>query len=408
MLLTYCYKLQLRRNQHQLMDRLCEQQRLLYNAALQERIDAWRKANISISKLDQFKSLTQIRSFDAVYAEVPVKMSRWTISRVDDAFTGFFGRVKRGERPGFPRFKSILRWRSFGFQEFDGISLQDGKLVSRIFRRSGLKVRMHRKIPSDSRIRSCTFTRRGRYWYVSLAVAVSFDEKHRYESRVVGLDLGVTTLVATSDGDLIANVRPRSKREKALRRAQRALARCQRGSKRRCKVRERVARLHRRIANARATYLHQVSERIARDHGFIAVEALNVRNLTRSGKGAASVPGMNVRQKAGLNRSLFDAAPAKLIELISYKAERAGGILVTVDPRNTSQRCSACGAVVRKELSQRVHRCDCGAILDRDVNAALNILHRALEAHGRARPPGDGNVGHRPVRRLRNAVGAAA
>jgi putative transposase len=138
------------------------------------------------------------------------------------------------------------------------------------------------------------------------------------------------------------------------------------------------------------------------------VEKLNVRNMTRSAKGTAEEPGINVRQKAGLNRSMLDASSARLVDFISYKAERAGGELVKVDARNTSQDCSACGARVPKELKQRVHRCACGAVLQRDHNAATNVLERALSAHGRARPPGDANAGHRPVRRLGNAAAVAA
>ena len=134
MLLTYRYKLDLKKAQHALLDRLCEQQRLLYNAALQERIEAWRKARKSISKIDQNKSLTQIRSFDEVYASVPVSMSRWSIARVDDAFNGFFGRVKRGDKPGFPRFKAKSRFRM-------GILEPGASMIQAGIERTGVVVR---------------------------------------------------------------------------------------------------------------------------------------------------------------------------------------------------------------------------------------------------------------------------
>lgn len=130
--------------------------------------------------------------------------------------------------------------------------------------------------------------------------------------------------------------------------------------------------------------------------------------MTASAKGSAEEPGINVRAKAGLNRSMLDASPTMLINFISYKAERAGGMMVKVKPHNTSQDCSSCGERVPKKLSQRIHKCVCGAELQRDHNAALNILYRALEAHGRARPPRDGNVGHLPVRCLGNVVAEAA
>jgi putative transposase len=132
------------------------------------------------------------------------------------------------------------------------------------------------------------------------------------------------------------------------------------------------------------------------------VEKLNVKNMTASARGTVDDPGMNVRQKAGLNKALLDAALAMLISYTSYKAERAGGEMVKENAAHSSQDCSSCDERVPKPLSERTHRCTCGLVLHRDHNAAINILNRALVAHGRARPPGDANVGHQPVRRLGN------
>jgi len=407
MILTYRFKLAPTKAQYAALERLLELQRQLYNACLQERCDAWSKSGISISKIDQNKSLTQIRSFDETYAAVPVAMSRWSIARVDDAFKGFFSRVKRGDKPGFPRFKGRSRWRSFGFVEWDGIRLKADKLVFRGLV-GGLKVRLHRRTPEGASIKSCTFSQHGRHWFVSMQVEMPAAEAHASPETVVGLDVGVEHLATTSDGIHIANHRPRSRRERELRLAQRSLARCRRGSKRRRKVRERLALLQRRIANSRSTYLHQVSAKLAREHAFIAVEKLKVKNMTGTARGTADEPGTNVRQKAGLNRALLDAAPAMLVSYISYKAERAGGMMVKAEAAFSSQDCSSCGERVAKPLSERMHRCDCGTVLHRDHNAAVNILDRALEAHGRARPPGDGNVGHQPVRRLGKMAAVAA
>jgi putative transposase len=407
MILTFRFKLAPTSAQYAALDRLCELQRQLYNAALQERCEAWKKNGLSITKIDQFKSLTQIRSFDESYAAVPAVMSRWSIARVDDAFKGFFNRVKRGDKPGFPRFKARSRWRSFGFVEWSGIRLKDGKLLFAGLV-GGLKVGLHRPIPNGSSTKSCTFTKTGRYWFIAMQIDVPAAQVHPNPDCVVGLDVGVEHLVTTSDGLHIPNNRPRSRRERELRVAQRALARCRRGSKRRAKVREKLARIQRRIANARSTYLHQVSAKLAQDYAFIAVEKLNVKNMTGSARGTADDPGTNVRQKAGLNRALLDAAPAKLISYTSYKAERAGGEMVKENAAHSSQDCSSCDERVPKDLKERWHRCRCGLVLHRDHNAAINILNRALVAHGRARPPGGGNVGHRPERRLGNMVAEAA
>jgi putative transposase len=241
-----------------------------------------------------------------------------------------------------------------------------------------------------------------------MQVDVPVADCHTNPGSIVGIDVGIEHLVTTSDGLHIPNHRPRSRRERDLRVAQRALARCRRGSKRRAKTRERLACIQRRIANARSTYLHQVSARLARDYAFVAVEKLNVKNMTGSARGTADAPGTNVRQKAGLNRALLDAAPATLISYTSYKAERAGGMMVKENAAYSSQDCSSCDERVPKPLSERTHRCKCGLVLHRDHNAAINILQRALKAHGRARPPGDANVGHQPVPRLGNMAAEAA
>jgi putative transposase len=407
MLLTYRYKLKPTRAQYAALDRLLEAQRQLYNAARQERIEAWRKAGKSISKIDQNKSLTQIRSFDETYASMPVALSRWSLARLDDAMAGFFARVKRGQSPGFPRFKPRSRWSSFGFDEWSGIRLRSRRLLFKPIA-GGLRLNLHRPIPEGSSIKSCTFTRRGRHWWITLAIDVAVAKAHAAPESTVGVDVGIEYLATLSDGVHIENIRPRSRREKELRLAQRALARCKRGSKRRRKVRERVAIGHRRIQQARSSHLHEVSAKLARRFAFIAVEDLKLRNMTRSARGTANEPGTNVRQKAGLNRALLDAGPARLIQMLTYKAERAGGTVVRVDPRRTSLECSSCGTIVEKTLSERRHACGCGADLHRDHNAAINILTRALVAHGRAMPPGDGNVGHQPERRLGTAVAKAA
>ena len=407
MLLTFRYQLLLTKAQHARLEQILEAQRLLYNAALEERIDAWRKSKTSISKIDQFKSLTQIRSFDPSYGEVPVALSRWSIAKVDDAFTGFYSRIKRGGKAGFPRFRSKGRWQSFGFAEWDGVRLRGNRILFKPFK-SGLRLKLRRPLPDGADLRSCTFTKTDRRWTVSLVVDVPAASAHRFEDRAVGIDVGTHHLATTSDGVHFENIKPAKRHERAVKLASRALARCRRGSKRRAKVKAHLARLKRRVANTRRTYLHEVSARIARDHGFIAVEALKVKNMTRSAKGTVEKPGKNVRAKSGLNRSMLDAATATLIGLISYKAERAGGIMVKVDAKNTSQDCSCCGERVQKDLSVRRHVCTCGADMDRDHNAAVNVLHRALQAHGRAWPPRDHNVGHRLERGLGNTVGKTA
>lgn len=183
----------------------------------------------------------------------------------------------------------------------------------------------------------------------------------------MGIDLGISTFAHLSDGMRIPGLRSSRRAERHLRLRQRALSRCKRGSKRRVKTRARVARVHSRIANARRTYLHQAAAEMVRFYHLIAVEALNVKGL------AGSV----------LARDVHDAAWSTFIEMLRYKAERAGSRLIEVDPRYTSQDCSGCGERVPKPLRKRTHSCpSCGLVLDRDENAALNVLHRGVALAG--------------------------
>lgn len=394
--LTYVYRLKPTRAQHGVLRRILDDQRQLYNAALQERIAAWRRG-ISIGMRDQTKSLTAIRGFDETYGGVPYNLSKWTLKRLDDAMKGFFRRAKaKGGKAGFPRFRSASRWGSFGFHQIGGLRMRDCHLLFSSGIIGGLRLRMHRPLPEGAVIKSAVFTRRNDIWQVALSLSVALTASD--DAQPVGIDVGTEHLATSSNGVHHANSRPGDRHARAVRRAQRALARCRRGSKRRRKMAVRLRREQRRLRNDRSTHLHEVANAIVREGSLIFVEDLKLRNMTRSARGTREEPGRNVRAKSGLNRALLDAAPGRLITFLRYKAARAGGMVFYVNPRGTSQLCSSCGATVVKPLSMRRHSCPCGVDLQRDHNAAINILQRGLAAHGAARRPGGPNVADCGVR----------
>ncbi|SDG56393.1 putative transposase [Thalassobaculum litoreum DSM 18839] len=400
---TYKYKLKPTCRQYNALDRVLEQQRLLYNAALQERIQSYRYGQAlaakrgatrpdpklddwkQITKLDQFKSLTQIRADDpSGIGEVPTALSRHTIERADLAFQGFFRRLKlRSGKAGFPRFKPMSRWSSFGFQEFSGIRLKESALLFRGMP-GKLEVHLHRPIPEDAEIKAATLTKAVDGWWVCFRLKLADTEPREDDQRpVVGIDVGTHHFAALSTGSVLENPRIGRRAARRQRVLSRALSRCRRGSKRRQKARERLARHQAKTANQRRTWLHQTSARLAREHQLIVVEDLTVRNMTRSAAGTVEEPGTMVRQKTGLNREILDVAMSTFVNMLVYKAERAGGRVVKVDPRYTSQDCSMCGYREKKSLSDRVHRCgECGYVDDRDVNAARNILVKGLREAG--------------------------
>jgi putative transposase len=353
------------KSQHRALERVCASQRELYNAALEERIGCYRKTGKTLAYIDQCKALTACRRELPEMRDLPANLQRWTLKRLDDAFQGFFRRIKtRIGKAGFPRFRGQGQWEAFGFNEFSGIQF-DAKRLRFAGMPGGLKLHLHRPLPEDADIRSCVFRCDGRGWHVCLQIAVAAAKK-RSVASAVGVDLGLDVFAWCSDNVVIPNPRIARRAEKELRRRQRALARCQRGSNRRHKVRAQVARLHRKIADTRNTWLHQKSAELVKRAEVIVVEDLNVSNMLRH---------------PTLARSIADASWSRFVSMLAYKAEKAGGHLIRVDPRNTSQECSGCHELVPKLLAVRTHACpSCGLVIPRDYNSSLNILRAGIGA----------------------------
>lgn len=381
---NFVYALKLTARQHHAMDGLLEQQRLLYNAALQERCDAWAKARRSITYIDQCKSLTQIRADDGVgYGSLPLNLSRGTLAKLDRAFQAFYRRCKRGETPGFPRFKPMSRWDSLTFKEMSGLRIRsEGRRLSFAGLPGSLRVRCHRPFPEASVPKSATFTRTATGWHVSLLLAVPMLQAAEWrpieldERPDVGLDLGIEAFAMDSEGRVIPS--PHRPMDRQRRRLQRALSRKKRGSRRRQQAKARLAKLSGTESAARKHHAHVQSYRLAKAFRVMAVEDLSIGNMTRSAKGTSEAPGSNVEQKAGLNKAILHQGWSDFLFKLSYKAESAGGRVVSIKPHGTSQDCSGCGVKVPKRLSERRHLCpQCGLDLHRDHNAARNILLRA-------------------------------
>jgi putative transposase len=385
MIVTYRYRLLPTKRQHRALEQILESQRQLYNAALEERIGAYRKAGVTRTYIAQTKALTEWRGSDPEASALPLCLQRATLKRLDEAYRGFFRRIAKGGKPGFPRFRGKGWFDSFGFRQFVGITLESGRLRFKGMP-GGLRVHLHRGLPKGAPIKNCTFKRDTKGWSVSFAVAVEAaapQDSH----RAVGVDLGISTFAALSDGGFIPSLRAARKSERRVRIAQRALARKQRGSDGRREARKAVARCHASVARQRREHLHQASARLVRDYDAIAIEKLNVKGLAGS----------------ALAKDVHDASWARFISMLRYKAEKAGARLIEVDPYNTSQDCSGCGMKVPKDLADRHHDCPhCGLSIDRDLNAARNILNRA--GVGPGLPNVAGCCGMRAGENLRSAL----
>ena len=336
------------------LELICEEQRILYNAALEERIDYYSKTKKSITKYDQFISLKDIKQ------DVPVNIQRWTLSKLDNSFKAFFKRVKSKNKAGFPRFRSKLRWKSFGFAEFVGIRLKENKIYFKGLS-DGLKIHLHRPVGVGD-IAGCVFTKTDFGWYISIQVK-SISPNKKEIKTMIGIDMGLIHLATLSDGVHIPNIRTTKRYERKLKIRQRQISRCQKGSNRRTKIKLSIGRIHRKITNTRNTYLHQISNDLVNRYDLIAVEQLNIKGMIQS----------------NLAKSIHDASWNKFILYLDYKAERAGSHLRKVNAWRSSQECSGCGTLIKKDLSVRTHICyNCGLVMDRDENAAINILNRAV------------------------------
>ena len=222
-------------------------------------------------------------------------------------------------------------------------------------------------------------------WYVSFLVelpteiARSTPTKKQYKAGAVGIDLGVKSLATLSTGEIIPNPRFLHTADKKIKKLQRKIARCQKGSKNSIRLKQRLARSHHELALQRAGYLNELTSMLASRFSAIALEDLNVSGMTSSARGTVENPGKNVKQKAGLNRSMLDISPGRIRTLLEYKCADRGVEMQAVGRFFPSSKlCSFCGSKTTIPLKKRTYHCAvCGGVIDRDVNAAINIVYEA-------------------------------
>ncbi|MFD9950183.1 RNA-guided endonuclease InsQ/TnpB family protein [Nonomuraea sp. NPDC059023] len=369
-----------------------EDHRQLYNAALEHRRIAFRRAGVSIRYGEQSGELTHIRADD------PDGQARWsfssqqsTLRRLDKAFRAFFTRVGKGRTPGLPRFKgkgwfNSVEWPKDG----DGCrwDSQPEHPAATYVRLRGIgQVRVHRHRRVLGTVKTISVKREGPRWYVVLSCDDVPAAPLPATGAAAGLDMGVASLITTSDGEHVTNPRHLAATAGRLAAAQQDLARKRRGSKRRRKTVARVAALHLKVRRQRLDGAHKTALALVRAYDVIVHENLRIANMTRCASGTIQAPGRKVAQKSGLNRSILDAGWGVFLTILAHKAESAGRELIAVDPRNTSRTCPHCGHSAKENrLTQATFRCTtCGHTAHADVNAATNILRAGLALRHAAR-----------------------
>lgn len=334
------------------MCNILEDCRWLYNHFLGERKNSYEQG-IAVKHYDQLGTLVDLKkhvnftAFSQTLQNVGV--------RVELAYQAFFRRCKNGEKPGYPRFKSYGRYDSFTYPQSGFQLIKDRLYLSKI---GEVNVRLHRSVLG--KIKTVTIKRsRTNKWFVTFSCEDVPAIINNNITGSVGIDVGLTSFATLSNGSKVENPRFFKHGQDKLAVAQRRFSKTEKRSVLRSKRRFVVARIHERIANQRKDFVYKLARMFANKYKTICIEDLNINRMT---------------EDCRFSKSIHDAAWAMFFQVLKHKAEEAGGSVIPVNPAYTSQDCSRCGTRVLKTLDERTHRCDCGLVLDRDHNAALNIL----------------------------------
>ncbi|WP_186246684.1 RNA-guided endonuclease InsQ/TnpB family protein [Mycobacterium kubicae] len=391
---AYVFRLRPTARQHVALAACVQSHRELYNAALQERREAWAYSKTRINYGDQSAQLTEIRQERTDQAVWSFSSQQATLRRLNKAFAGFFRRVKTakpGVKPGYPRFKGKARFDSVEWPK-DGDGARWLPETKRVYLQGigQVTVDLHRQVAG--RVKTIQIKRQGRHWVLVLSCDDVPTNPLPATGRQAGIDVGIASFATTSDGEHVDNPRWGRAAADRLVAAQQRLARAKRRSTNRERKRETVAARHRKIANQRKDFHHKQARALVERYDLVVVEDLQITNMMRRAKPVADPenPGQflpnGARAKSGLNRSIGDAGWGGFVSILRAKAEDAGRIWIEVDPRHTSDGCEKCGySAAENRVTQADFVCQrCLHRTQADEMAARNILRAGLALHAQA------------------------
>jgi len=331
---------------------------MLYNSCLLDRKNHYEQTGRGLNRIEQQVMLKESKEKFAFLNDIHSQVLQDVLFRVDKAFQGFFRRVKRGEKVGYPRFKGEGRYDSITYPQEPAFKITEkGLKLSKI---GTIKIKMHRDM--QGKVKTCIVKKENDKWYACFSVEYE-PVKRPVSCKTIGIDVGVDSFATLSDGTKIENPKYLVKSEQRLIRKQRQLSRKKRGSSNRKKAKKALAKLHCKVRNQRSDFHHKLSHKLVDTYGLIVVEDLNIKGMVKNHY---------------LAKHISDAGWGQFLNYLTYKAEEAGVSVVRVTPHHTSIICSRCGNHVPKTLAVRIHRCSfCGLVIDRDYNSAINILNRA-------------------------------
>jgi putative transposase len=363
----------------------------LYNAALEERREAWRMCQATVTYNTQSAQLKEIRANDRDgQGRHSFTAQQQPLRRLNVVFQRFFDRCQAGQAPGYPRFKPHGRFDQVMFVAGNGAKWQqaagDGWARASFQAVGAVKVRQHRAVPGT--VKTLQLKRENRRWYV-IVVADCVPVPRSATGRQIGVDLGVARFLTTSDGEVVANPQFLAASADLITELQRRRSRARPGSGNRKRVRRQLAQEWRKVRNRRRDFHHKTARAIVDSCDVIALERLKTANMTlrpkpKPGPGDAGEFLQNrAAAKAGLNRSVLDVGWAQFTRILAGKAEEAGRRVILVNPANTSTACHQCGARCLRPRQNTVI-CPGHGPMDADANAARNIYVRAGLGSGQA------------------------
>lgn len=379
------------------MNRSLNMLRHQYNWLLSDRFRWWEENRCDINACPLICYLPELRDNPDYYSQkrslVPLKQDRpWykhihsqvlqdCVNRVKLTFDRFIKGDSNGNRSGRPRFKGKNRYRSFTYTQINNEDIQGNRInLSKI---GWVKVILHRPLPDSFKTKTAVITLKPDGWYITLTLenvnvpSLELDVQPT-EDNSIGVDVGLEKFLADSEKGFEPIPQHFRHAEKRLARLQQKVSTRKKGSRARKLLNRKVARLHQEIARQRKQFHFETAKKLLNKADVVFVEDLSVKNMFRRAKPKLDETGKFLPNgqsaKSGLNKSIADAGWSQFIDILSFKAERAGKKVIKVNPKGTSQHCSSCLSYVPKELSDRWHSCPhCGLQSDRDTNAAVLI-----------------------------------
>jgi putative transposase len=321
---AFLYRLYPSKAQARLLDSTLETCRRFYNDCLHERKQAWEEERRTVGKVEQLRQVKERKATNPWAKNVHSHVLQTVVQDLDKAFDAFFRRVKAGEDPGHPRFKGRHRWRSFGFKEYGNGFRVDGRRL-KLSGIGRISMRWHR--PLEGQIKTLRVSKKAGKWYASFSCVMDTPAPLPKTDKDVGIDVGLSSLLTTSEGERVEHPHLYRKAQSRLRVAQRRVARRKKGGRNWRKAVVILQDRHEQVANQRKDYLNKLAHDLVQRYDRIALEDLAITRMAHG----------------NLAKSILDAGWGYLVQRLHDKAASAGRVVFLVDPRGTSKACSGCG-----------------------------------------------------------------